>query len=246
MRRCGIRAIAAPMPGAPPTTAEFYATPQGVVAVRLVRERLMQIWPDASGQAVLGLGHAAPYLPAWRHGSARCLSASPGGVMAWPESGPSLACAVLPDALPFSDLSLDRILVVHGLQDPESARRMLREVWRVLKDDGRLLVVASNRAGLWAHVDSTPFGQGEPYSGSDITRLLTSSLFRVEQRDGVLYVPPSRHRLVLRSAHLFEQAGRRLVPHLAGLTITEAVKDIYAALPLTPANRRRVVVAEAA
>ena len=229
-----------------PTPAEFYATPQGAVAVRLVRERLTRIWPDAAGQAVLGLGHAAPYLPAWQHNAARCLSACLGAVVPWPGSGPGLSCAVLPEALPFSDLSLDRILVVHGLQDAESARRMLREVWRVLKDDGRLLVVAPNRAGLWAHVDSTPFGQAAPYSASEMSRLLTGSLFRVERRDGALYVPPSRHRLVLRSARMFEQAGRRLVPHLAGLTITEAVKDVYAALPLAPANRRRVVVAEAA
>ena len=229
-----------------PTAAEFYATPQGAIAVGLVRERLLQLWPDAAGQSVLGLGHAAPYLSVWRDGSARCLSACSGAVSAWPEQGASLSCAVTAEALPFSDLSLDRILVVHGLEDAERARRMLREVWRVLKDDGRLLVVAPNRAGLWAHVDSTPFGRATPYSSGDITRLLTRSLFRVERRDGVLYVPPSRHRLVLRSARVFEQAGRRLVPHLAGLTITEAVKDVYAALPLAPANRRRVVVAEAA
>ena len=246
MRPRGNYAIAAAMAADRPTTAEFYATPQGAVAVRLVRERLLQVWPDVAGQAVLGLGHAAPYLPTWRDGSARCLSACSGVVAAWPGGGPSLACAVLADSLPFSDLSLDRILVVHGLEDAEKARRMLREVWRVLKDDGRLLVVAPNRAGLWAHVDSTPFGQAAPYSSGELARLLTASLFRVERRDGVLYVPPSRHRLVLRNARVFEQAGRRLVPHLAGLTITEAVKDVYAALPLAPANRRRVVMAEAA
>ena len=234
------------MAAALPTAAEFYATPQGAVTLRLVRERLLQIWPDVSGQAVLGLGHAAPYLPAWRDAAARCLSACPGMVAPWPGNGRSLACAVLTDSLPFSDLSLDRILVVHALEDPENARRMLREVWRVLKDDGRLLVVAPNRAGLWAHAERTPFGQGTPYSPGEIGRLLTRSLFRVERRDGVLYLPPSRHRLVLRSAQMFEQAGRRLVPQLAGLTVTEAVKDVYAALPLAPANRRRLLEAEAA
>ncbi len=97
----------------------------------------------------------------------------------------------MPTSLPFSDLSLDRVLVVHGLEHAENARRMLREVWRVLKDDGRLLVVAPNRAGLWAHVEGTPFGQGQPYSRGQIARLLTGSLFRVERRDGALYVPPS-------------------------------------------------------
>ena len=199
-----------------------------------------------SGEILLGLGHAAPYLRAWREESDRCLSACPGAITAWPGGGRSLTCAVLSDSLPFSDLSLDRILVVHGLENADNARRLLREVWRVLKDDGRLLVVAPNRVGLWAHVDRTPFGQGQPYSHGQICRLLTSSLFRVERRDGVLYVPPSRHRLVLRSARVLENAGRRLAPHLAGLTITEAVKDVYAALPVGQPSRRRLVVSEAA
>ena len=228
------------------TATEFYATAQGAVALRLVRDRLTRLWPDLSGQVVLGLGHAGPYLRAWREEADRCLSACCGPVAPWPGYGRNASCAVLTDALPFSDLSLDRILIVHGLETATNARRMLREVWRVLKDDGRLLVVAPNRVGLWAHGEGTPFGQGQPFSGSQIGRLLTSSLFRVERRDGVLYVPPSRQRLVLRSARLFERAGRRLVPSLAGVTITEAVKDVYAALPLAPANRRRVVAAEAA
>ena len=228
------------------TAAEFYATAQGAVALRLVRERLTQLWPDVSGLTVLGLGHAAPYLRAWRDGSARCLSANPGTISAWPGSGRSLCCAVRGDSLPFSDLSLDRVLMVHGLENAENDRRMLREVWRVLKDDGRLLVVVPNRMGLWTHFESTPFGQGQPYSPGQIGQLLKSSLFWVERRDGALYVPPSNRRLVLRSARVFERAGRQLVPHLAGLTITEAVKDVYAAIPLAMPGRRRLVMSEAA
>ena len=228
------------------TAAEFYATAQGAVALRLVRERLTGLWPDVSGMTVLGLGHAGPYLRAWRDHGTRCLSANPSTVAAWPGNGRSLACAVRSDSLPFSDLSLDRVLIVHGLETAENARRMLREVWRVLKDDGRLLVVAPNRMGLWAHGDSTPFGQGQPYSPSQIGQLLKGSLFRVERRDGALYVPPSDHRLVLRSARLFERAGRRIAPQFAGLTITEAVKDVYAAIPLAAPARRRLVLHEAA
>ncbi len=232
----------------PQTAAEFYATAQGAVALRLVRERLAELWPDVAGQAVLGLGHAGPYLRAWRDGAARCIAATPGP--------PRLRLArrraepVLPGggerAAVLRTSRIDRVLLVHGLENAENARRMLREVWRVLKDDGRLLVVAPNRVGLWAHVESTPFGQGQPYSPGQIGRLLAASLFRVERRDRALYMPPSGHRLVLRSARLWERAGRRLAPQFAGLTITEAVKDVYAALPLAATARRRLVLSEAA
>jgi hypothetical protein len=53
-------------------------------------------------------------------------------------------------------------------------------------------------------------------------------------------------RLVLRSARLWERGGRLLAPQLAGVTITEAVKDVYAAMPIEAVARRRLVLADAA
>jgi hypothetical protein len=59
-------------------------------------------------------------------------------------------------------------------------------------------------------------------------------------------VPPTSSRLVLRSADLMERTGRRLTPRFAGVILTEAVKDVYAAMPVKPVPRRRLVLAEAA
>jgi SAM-dependent methyltransferase len=230
------------------SAAEFYGTPCGGMTARLLRERLAAFWPDLTGQSVLGLGYASPYLRLWREGAARCVAAMPAqmGPVRWPAGQPNLACTAEEDALPFPDLCFDRILLVHGVEGAENARRLLREVWRVLKDDGRLLVVAPNRRGIWAHLENTPFGQGQPYSPGQIERLLAASLFRVERRDWALYVPPTRLRIVLRGARLWERAGRRVVPHLAGVVITEAVKDVYAAVPADATARRRMVLADAA
>ncbi|MFC7551494.1 methyltransferase domain-containing protein [Pseudoroseomonas wenyumeiae] len=82
----------------------------------------------------------------------------------WPRGGPSLSTLVEETELPFPDFCFDDVLLVHGLETAENGRRLLREVWRVLKEDGRLLVVVPNRRGIWAHSDTTPFGQGRPYS----------------------------------------------------------------------------------
>ena len=140
------------------------------------------------------MGYAAPYLRLWREQAARCIALTPAqiGAARWPVGAPNLSCTAEEDALPFPDLTFDRILLVHGLEAAENARRLLREVWRVLKDDGRLLVVAPNRRGMWAYVESTPFGQGQPYSPGQIGRLLADSLFRVERRDTALYLPPTQ------------------------------------------------------
>jgi SAM-dependent methyltransferase len=228
--------------------ADFYGTTRGAVAARLLRERLVALWPDLHGQSVLGIGFAAPYLRLWRGTAERCIAVTPAqmGATRWPVGEPCLSCTAEEDALPFPDMSFDRVILVHGLEAAENARRLLREIWRVLKDDGRLLVVAPNRAGLWAYVERTPFGHGQPYSFGQLGRLLAASLYRVERRDTVLWLPPVGPRLMLRSADLFERAGRRLMPGMAGVIISEAVKDVYAAMPLKPVPRRRLVLAEAA
>ena len=226
--------------------AEFYRTARGAVTARLIRARIDALWPDMGGRSVLGIGYATPYLRAWE-GAYRRIALSPAqvGAIRWPPDAPNLSCTAEEDALPFPDLTFDRILIVHGLENADNARRMLREVWRVLKDDGQLLIVTPNRTGMWAYWESTPFGHGQPYTAGQIGRLLAGSMFRVERRASALWMPPLRARLVLRGAPLFERIGRRMMPAMGGVTITEAVKDVYAVLPLRPAFRRRLVRVEA-
>jgi SAM-dependent methyltransferase len=228
-------------------TAAFYTSARGAVTARLLRERLGALWPRLDGESILGIGHTAPYLRLWRDHARRCIALTPAqmGTARWPAAAPGLSCSAEEDALPFAENSFDRILLVHGLESAESARRMLREVWRVLKDDGRLLIVAPNRTGMWAYWESTPFGHGHPYSVRQLHALLAAGLFRAERQDAALWLPPTRMRLVLRAAPLIERAGRRMAPALAGVTIVEAVKDVYAAMPVRAVMRRRVVLAEA-
>ena len=123
--------------------ADFYGTARGAVTARLLRERLALMWPDLAGQSVLGIGFAAPYLRLWRDHAARCIALTPAqmGVARWPVGAPNLSCTAEEDALPFPDLTFDRVLLVHGLEAAESARRLLRETWRVLKDEDRKSVV---------------------------------------------------------------------------------------------------------
>jgi SAM-dependent methyltransferase len=165
----------------------------------------------------------------------------------WPRKTASRTAIAEEEALPFPDLLFDRVVMVHGLETAENARRMLREAWRVLKDDGRLLVVVPNRLGLWAHRESTPFGHGQPYSAGQLEALLQRQMFRVRRRDAALFVPPFRSRLLLRTARAWEGLGSVIYPRFGGLTLMEAQKDMFAGLPVetVPARRRRrVVVAE--
>ena len=172
-----------------PSAEAFYATPRGQIAAGVIAQRLSLIWPEVAGLSVLGIGYPAPFLNNWQTTAYRCLNAT----SSQHNPAPQGSCSVDALRLPFPDLAFDRILVIHGVEPYGHDERLLRELWRVLKDDGRLLVVAPNRMGVWAHVDSTPFGQGQPYSQGQIDRLLATGMFRPERRDKALFTPAGQH-----------------------------------------------------
>jgi len=121
---------------------------------------------------------------------------APQGVVRWPSTRPALAALVEEDELPLTDSAVDRVLLVHALEMSADPFELLREAWRVLAAGGRLLAVVPNRRGLWARMDTTPFGQGRPYSRTQITQLLRDTWFTPTGWGEALYVPPIPARLV--------------------------------------------------
>ena len=101
---------------------------------------------------------------------------------------------------------------------------LLREVWRVLSGGGRLLAVVPNRRGLWARMDTTPFGHGRPYSRSQITHLLRETWFTPTGWGEALYVPPIARGWFLRSAVAWERTGATISAPFAGVHIVEATQ----------------------
>lgn len=219
---------------------DFYASPLGGVANRMIGRCIRDFWPTVRGGRVLGLGYATPYLDTFRPEADRVIAAMPAaqGVLHWPANGARLTTLVDETDLPFPDLSMDRILLVHGLESTETVRPMMREIWRVLADGGRLLIVAPNRRGLWARFERTPFGHGRPYSTSQLSGALRDNLFTPLATRRALFLPPSRNRMLLKSAPAWEKLGARAFPGFAGVVITEAAKEIYAGT-LIPAAARR-------
>lgn len=209
---------------------DFYDSSLGLVARRMIRRRLRELWPDLRGMNVLGLGYATPYLRPFRGEAERVVAVMPVGmgVLHWPPEGPNLACIADEAELPLPDLSMDRVLLVHGLECTEQLRALLREAWRVMADGGRLLVVVPNRRSIWARADHTPFGHGHPYSLEQLRRVLREAMFTPVNAARALYVPPSRRRFILAAAPAWENIGDRWFQPLGGVAMVEAGKQIYA------------------
>ncbi len=228
---------------------DFYARPLGAVVRSLLGPRIRARWSEVKGARVFGLGFATPYLAAFR-GDASVLGAlmpAELGAVPWPEQGQSLSTLVDETELPLDDESADRILLVHMLEWSEKSRALLRELWRVLAPNGRLLLVVPNRRGLWARVDTTPFGYGSPFSRSQLTKLLKEAMFSPESWEYALYMPPFDWRVLLRWPLFWERLGLVLWPAFSGVILVEATKQVYAAVPAREQRnvRRRIVLVPA-
>jgi SAM-dependent methyltransferase len=209
---------------------DFYATPLGQATRRVLAHRIRARWRTLGGLTVLGLGYACPYLGTFRGEALRVGALMPAaqGALVWPPSGHTLSVLVEEDQLPLPDNSVDRLLAVHCLETAERVGPLLREMWRVLAPDGRLLMIVPNRRGVWARLDRTPFGHGRPYSRGQLEAILRGALFTPVEWGTALHMPPFSRRMPLRSSIWWERLGARISPAFAGVIIVEARKELVA------------------
>jgi len=207
----------------------FYSSGLGRSARSIISTAIAARWDHGVGLSVLGLGFAPPYLEPFVGHALRALAFMPAsqGVINWPSNGLSATALVDTDALPLPDASIDRVLLVHSLEIAEHPRNLLDEIWRVLTPGGRIIAVVPSRSGLWARSERTPFGQGQPYSGSQLRDLLRDTLFSPVHWEEMLYLPPFEKPFILSSARTFEIIGRNLALPFAGVHLVEATKQLY-------------------
>jgi SAM-dependent methyltransferase len=209
---------------------EFYASRLGGATRRSLANRLRPVLAGTKGAKVMGLGYAMPYL-------ADCLPSAEVqiafmmarmGVFRWPDEGAVQSALIDECDLPLLESVVDVALVVHALEFTDAPGEMLKEIWRVLSPQGRLILVVPNRRGVWARFDSSPFGYGQPFSRPQLSTLLRESQFSAVSWSHALYFPPSTKGVVLSSATAIESIGARLMPAVSGVIVVEAVKQVYA------------------
>ncbi|MEM8833532.1 MAG: methyltransferase domain-containing protein [Pseudomonadota bacterium] len=208
----------------------FYNSIQGRIVRRIIRDKVLSLWPDTKALNILGFGYAVPYLKPFLEGSERTANIMPSqlGVHHWPEGEENLVTISAEHSIPLETNSVDRIIAVHTLEFLETPNGTFEELWRVLKSNGRLILIVPNRLGLWARVDSSPFGQGQPYSTKQVESFLRDNLFVHESTEGALFTPPFKTGFLFRAADVFEKIGRTIFPALGGVQVIEVSKQIYA------------------
>lgn len=219
----------------------FYGGPLGALVRQTLRAKLVEMWPKVAGDRVAGLGYATPFLRPFLGQAERVIGLMPArqGVVNWPWEGPSATVLVEEAVWPLPDSSIDRLVMIHALETADDPAEVLREAWRVLAPGGRLIAVVPNRIGLWARLETTPFGYGLPFSQGQLDTTLRDTLFSPIDWRGALYLMPSSRPWLLKTAHAIERVGLRNWPAFAGVLVVEATKQLYQGIPQRVGNKMR-------
>ncbi|WP_147405874.1 class I SAM-dependent methyltransferase [Litorimonas taeanensis] len=195
----------------------------------MVSRRLSTLWPDLSGRNVLGFGFCGPYLEPYQASANRIVLAMPSGQGALAHKGKRgvITCLTEENLLPFANNTFDTVLCVHGVEETPNLRDLMSELWRVCRPEGHVVIIASNRGGLWARSDRSPFGAGRPFSRSQMRSAMREVGFHPTIWSGALYAPPLKSFAksgILRGSERF---GETVWPGFSGLILVEGIKRLY-------------------
>ncbi len=221
---------------------EFYSAPIGGVVQRAITAALTRFWPDPTNRRIMVYGYSEPYTNLFSRADRTLYFMPPDqGAYPWPTGAKNAVAITARTALPLETDSLDGVILIHSLEFTNAIDPHLTEIWRVLKSQGRLIVIVPNRLGFWTRVDWSPFGQGSSFTLGQVQRYLRESLFIPDRSTPLLFAWPLRTRLAIKMAPFLEKYMPFLVPSFAGLHMIEASKQVYAglALPVKSAQRTK-------
>ena len=176
------------------TLRQFYATPFGDGARALIADALRDFWPNAKGDTLLAIGFSTPYLGTYVRECASTIICMPAqqGAAYWPSAGDNCVLLAHESELPLPESSINRVLLLHSVENSEELEGMIKELYRVLTPGGRVLAIVPNRLGLWARSSRSPFGYGRPFSMAQLRELMSEHQLTVTRSSSALFVPPTQ------------------------------------------------------
>ncbi len=148
-----------------------------------------------------------------------------------------------PSMLPVASDSVDLVILMHHLSNTGEPHAILRESFRILIPEGKLVIIDFNPVSLWglryllqSWLEHVPFN-GHYYTARRIDDWMRLLVFDQERHYRVGYLPPILKPSVTRHLTWLEKATRKCLPVLGALNLLVYTKNIS---PLTPVRHRWV------
>jgi SAM-dependent methyltransferase len=139
-------------------------------------------------------------------------------------------CLVSPDLLPLKEYSLDFLLIIHCFEFHEYPLLFLKEIWRILKAEGTVVIVIPHFLSYWSKNLDNPFSLGKHYSSLKIKKWLKEAHFTLELTQGLFHFPSINNGDFLSQLKEWEKFSQRFLPFLENVTLYKVKKKIPAFL----------------
>ena len=148
-----------------------------------------------------------------------------------------------PSMLPIATDSVDLVILMHHLSNTTEPHAVLREAFRILIPEGKLVIIDFNPLSFWglrnffqAWLEHVPF-KGHFYTARRIDDWMRLLGFDQERVFRVGYLPPIQKTSVTRHLSWLEKGMRNWLPALGAINLMVYTKNIS---PLTPVRHRWV------
>jgi len=235
--------------GAPEQPSNWWQSPAGQALVDWEQQQFDAMLVDVFGFHAVQLGLARwPTLRANRMSHQlvveRDRASLPG----------ALPTAVLVEdflSLPFASDSLDLVVAPHAFEHSADPRQVLREIHRVLRPEGRLVMSGFNPVSLWGAqrllgLQAAPDADGPWISLPRLRDWFVLLGLECQHTRHGIYRPCLRSEPWLRRIQFLERAGDRWWPICGAVYVAVAVKRVPALRMLEPKFKRRRVRAQVA
>jgi len=159
------------------------------------------------------------------------------------ETGQATNIEASPSMLPIASDSVDLVILMHHLSDTSEPHAILREAFRVLIPEGKLVIIDFNPKSLWglrhffqSWLEHVPF-KGHFYTAKRIDDWMRLLGFDQSQLHRVGYLPPIQKPAIVRHLSWLEKGMRNWLPLFGALNLMVYSKNIS---PLTPVRHRWV------
>lgn len=144
-----------------------------------------------------------------------------------------------PEELPLASQSIDLIVLPHALEFSPNPQQLMREIERVLRPEGRLLLAGFNPFSLWGFKRAVGSRQSYPWTGrflhlNRIKDWLSLMGFELLSGRMICYAPPVDDAAWLRRFRFMEAAGDRWWALGGGIYLLDAVKRVRGMRLITP------------
>lgn len=209
---------------------KFYQEPIGIKSSYYMLESIKKMWPSIkSDELILSIGYFDHFLDYFLQNNSSIICGMPSrmGVMKCNDEKEKNRSFLMEDWLmPLQSSSIDKIILIHSFETSRNPDELLRELWRVLKPNGKMILILPNRMSMWSRIETTPFSEGNPYSISQIQRTLNEHFLFITNDRTCLFFPPFPSKTLFKTYDSIEKVGEKFLKNSGGVILIECEKQL--------------------